>query len=53
MVEDAMLVAGLLDLSGSGIDLDLKAGPVDSGTDLPPASRVHDDRKPGPDSADR
>src|SRR5208282_1643748 len=25
----------------------------DSGTDLPPASRAHDDRKPGPDSPDR
>jgi len=34
---------GLLGLSGGGIDLDLNAGPGDSGTDLPRASKVHDD----------
>jgi hypothetical protein len=53
IIEDAMLVAALLDLSGGGIDLHLKAGPGDSGTDVPPASRAHDDRKPGTDSFDR
>jgi len=47
MIRDAMLVAVLLALNFGGIDLE--AGPGDSGTDLPPASRVHDDRKPDPD----
>ncbi|MFI5456503.1 MAG: hypothetical protein ACHRXM_13720 [Isosphaerales bacterium] len=44
---------GLPGLSGGAIDLDLKAGPGHSGTDLPAASRVHDDREPGPDSPHR
>jgi hypothetical protein len=47
MIRDAMLVAVLLALNFGGINME--AGLEDSGTDLPPASRVHDDRKPDPD----